>query len=208
MMTMSENILHLCRMPRVSVSSKKSYGFKIVGVVLFLAIVGGAIAYLVMSTKKQTKPSPSSGVAAGAAPTQEPVVTPAQCTPHVIREREVVYKDTPPPQYNKRGPYQNDAADYKQIGLLVSNDMGEPPVMLPLFGRKIVGRDRYEYYTATDKIHLWKVSVEYEHRDCQDQLGCNQIYDGVDVVVPDYSNKTFKARIYKNVNIHDRIDVC
>ena len=128
--------------------------------------------------------------------------------PRVIREREVVYKDVPPPQYNKRGPYQNDASDYKQVGLLVSKDLGEsPPVMLPLFGRKMVNRDRFEYYTATDKIHLWKVPVEYEHRDCQDQLGCQQIYDGVDVVVPDYGNKTFSARIYKNVNIHDRIDV-
>ena len=130
------------------------------------------------------------------------------CSPRVIREREVVYKDMPPPQYDKRGPYQNDANSYKQIGMLVSKDLGEqPPVMLPLFGRKMVGRDRYEYYTATDKIHLWKVSVEYEHRDCQDQLGCQQIYDGVDVVVPDYSNKTFRASIYKNVNLHDRIDV-
>jgi hypothetical protein len=88
--------------------------------------------------------------------------------------------------------------EYKQIGLLVSKD-AEPPVILPLFGRKMAGsRDRYEYYTATDKIHLWKVAVQYEHRDCQDRLGCEQVYDGADIVVPDYANKEFKASIYKN----------
>ena len=90
--------------------------------------------------------------------------------------------------------------DFKQIGLLVGKDGPgeEPPVMLPLFGRKMTHRDRYEYYTATDKEHLWKVPVQFEHRECQDELGCAEIYDGVDVVVPDYANKTFRARIYKN----------
>lgn len=115
----------------------------------------------------------------------------------------------PPPPQQMQPPPQPQAAcptvireresEYKQIGMLVSKDLGEqPPVMLPLFGRKMVGRDRYEYYTATDKINLWKVAVQYEHRDCQDRLGCQQIYDGVDVVVPNYSNKTFRANICKN----------
>lgn len=89
--------------------------------------------------------------------------------------------------------------EYKQIGLLVGKDDIEPPVMLPLFGRKMTHRDRYEYYTATDKEHLWKVPVQFEHRDCQDEVGCGEIYEGVDVIVPDYANKTFRARIYKNV---------
>lgn len=89
---------------------------------------------------------------------------------------------------------------FKQIGLLVSKpNENDPPVILPLFGRKILHRrDRYEYYTATDKDHLWKVPVQFEHRDCHGDVGCEEIYDGMDVVVPDYANKTFKARIYNS----------
>lgn len=91
--------------------------------------------------------------------------------------------------------------EYKQIGLLMDKDNGDDaPVILPLFGRRMIGRnDRYEYYTATDKQNMWKVPVEFQHRDCQgDNIGCAEIYDGTDVVVPPYANKTFRAKIYKN----------
>lgn len=99
------------------------------------------------------------------------------------------------------------AVPYKQIGILVSKDGEEPPVILPLFGRKMQGRDRYEYYTATDKEHLWQIPVQFEKRDCQDRLGCEEVYDGSDVVVPDYANKTFRARIYRNSGAALRSDI-
>ena len=93
--------------------------------------------------------------------------------------------------------------EYKQIGLLVDKDttgQNNAPVILPLFGRKMGNRnDRYEYYTATDKQNMWKIPVEFQHRDCQgDNIGCAEIYEGTDVVVPNYANKTFRANIYKN----------
>jgi hypothetical protein len=36
-----------------------------------------------------------------------------------------------------------------------------------------------------------------KNRDCQDDVGCDEIYNGDDVTVPDYANKVFTARIYK-----------
>ena len=109
-------------------------------------------------------------------------------------------------QVNVQVPYgrvaeaNNQCGEYKQIGILVGKDDDQvPPTILPLFGRSMAHRrDRYEYYTATDKEHLWKVPVQFEKRDCQTEIGCAEIYNGDDVVVPDYANKTFRARIYEN----------
>ena len=102
------------------------------------------------------------------------------------------------PKENPQYPGSNKIMGYQQVGVLVSKDMGEnEPIILPLYGRKMISRDRWSYYCASDKYHLWKLSVMYENRDCQDEVGCNEIYDGVDVVIPDYANKVFKARIYK-----------
>lgn len=123
-------------------------------------------------------------------------------TQPVMREKIIIYNEP----FQRGGEVNVDERGeprepYTQIGLLVSKDgenhAGEPPVMLPLFGRKMTHRDRYEYYTATDKEHLWKVPVQVERRDCQAEVGCEELYDGMDVVVPDYANKTFRARIYK-----------
>lgn len=108
--------------------------------------------------------------------------------------------------YGRVAEQSAGCGEYKQIGLLVDKDTvgtDNAPVMLPLFGRKMGNRkDRYEYYTATDKQNMWKVPVEFQHRDCQgDTIGCSEIYDGTDVVVPNYANKTFRANIYKNVMV-------
>jgi hypothetical protein len=127
-------------------------------------------------------------------------------TAAVTREKIIIYNE--PFQRGGEGNVGDRGEPkepYTQIGLLVSKDgethAGEPPVMLPLFGRKMTHRDRYEYYTATDKEHLWKVPVQVERRDCQTEVGCEELYDGMDVVVPDYANKTFRARIYKKDGI-------
>jgi hypothetical protein len=128
---------------------------------------------------------------------QQPPRSRAQMQPQMQQQMQQPQMQQPQAACHTVIRESESESEYKQIGMLVSKDFGEqPPVMLPLFGRKMVGRDRYEYYTATDKINLWKIAVQYEHRDCQDRVGCQQIYDGVDVVVPNYSNKTFRASIY------------
>ena len=68
---------------------------------------------------------------------------------------------------------------------------------MPLFGRKMYSKDRWEYYTASDEYHMWRIPVMVNNRDCQDDVGCDEIYNGDNVTVPDYANKVFTARIYK-----------
>jgi hypothetical protein len=158
-------------------------------VVVILLLVGIAMLGLFVAMNSR---SPDTGTAAVA--------------PSVTREKIIIYNE--PFQRGGEGNVGDRGEPkepYTQIGLLVSKDgethAGEPPVMLPLFGRKMTHRDRYEYYTATDKEHLWKVPVQVERRDCQTEVGCEELYDGMDVVVPDYANKTFRARIYKKDGI-------
>lgn len=137
----------------------------------------------------------------------EPVERPLPLPVYVQTEKPLVVENTKvEPRVNvpyaRMAETNNNCGEYKQIGLLVGKDAGEiPPTIMPLFGRRMSHRDRFEYYTATDKEHLWKVPVQFERRDCQTEIGCAEIYDGDDVVVPDYANKTFRARIYKNTSL-------
>lgn len=102
---------------------------------------------------------------------------------------------TSPPEYPTRGAKKEY---YQQLGVLVSQDAGEDkPVILGLFGRKISSRDRWEYYVASDQYHMYKLPAQFKNRMCDDDVGCDEIYNGDEVIVPDYANQTFKARIYK-----------
>ena len=106
-----------------------------------------------------------------------------------------------PPVYPKnmpKYPLRHQPSQFQQVGVLVSQDSNEDkPVLLGLFGKKMDNRDRWEYYVASDKFHMYKLPTQYKNRMCDEDVGCEEIYNGDDVVVPDYANKVFKARIYK-----------
>jgi hypothetical protein len=109
-------------------------------------------------------------------------------------------EDRPPiyPRHNPEYPLQRVPQGYQQVGVLVSQDSAEDkPIIMPLFGRKMYSKDRWEYYTASDEYHMWRIPVSINNRDCQDDVGCDEIYNGDNVTVPDYANKVFSARIYK-----------
>jgi len=108
--------------------------------------------------------------------------------------------DQPPvyPKQNPAYPLRNQEQSFQQLGVLVSQDSNEDqPTLLGLFGKRMNNRDRWEYYVASDKYHMWRLPAQYKNRRCDDDVGCEEIYDGDEVVVPDYANKTFRARIYK-----------
>ena len=123
---------------------------------------------------------------------------------------------TSPPEYPLRGVHTG----FQQIGVLVLTnqefekpDVSQPeqseektrqmnnmpePVLLPLYGRKLDSNNqRWEYYCGSDKYNSMRLPVYYGNRDCQNDSGCNEIYDGDHVTVPDYTQKSFRARIYK-----------
>jgi hypothetical protein len=102
------------------------------------------------------------------------------------------------PVYPKELPKYNNM-EYQQVGILSANETDKEPIVLPLFGKKIYGRsDRWNYYTATDKNNMMRIPVKFENKDCEDEIGCNQIYDKDKLNIDIYQDKSFTATIYKN----------
>jgi len=88
-------------------------------------------------------------------------------------------------------------AAYQQVGILTSNDETEPTI-LPLFSKRANNhRDRWNYYTTTDKNTMLRLPIRHDNMNCDDDIGCNEIYDGNTLYIEMYKGKTFKATIYK-----------
>ena len=67
---------------------------------------------------------------------------------------------------------------YQQMGVIDSGD-GK---ILPLYGRRIDPRgDRFNYYTRTDTYNPVALPLSYKRRDCQDNLGCDELMNGEEV---------------------------
>ncbi len=64
---------------------------------------------------------------------------------------------------------------YQTIGLL-KYPGGE---LKPLYGRRTAGsNDRWNYYTRTDTYNPVPVPLKQGRRDCLDDVGCNEVFDG------------------------------
>lgn len=69
---------------------------------------------------------------------------------------------------------------YQSMGI-VKTDSGE---LLPLYGRRIASRsDRFNYYTRTDTNNPLPLPITYKRRDCQDDVGCEELFDGDQVTI-------------------------
>ena len=87
---------------------------------------------------------------------------------------------------------------YQQVGVLVNNE-GSEPLIFPLYGRPLWnGSSKWNYYTSTNQYHSIKVTVEKNSRDCLNQIGCDELYDGDTIKIPVYGDsKEFTATIYQ-----------
>lgn len=75
------------------------------------------------------------------------------------------------PSIYTRGPPD----PYQQMGVIT----GEDGAVLPLYGRRTAPRsDRYQYYTRTDTYNPVALPVSHKKRDCQDGVGCEELFDG------------------------------
>jgi hypothetical protein len=95
-------------------------------------------------------------------------------------------------------PTRGYASNYQQVGVITS-ETNEGVKILPLFGRpQWKGGNRWNFYTSTDQYNSLKLPVYSKKKDCQDQIGCDELYDGDQVVIPQYGENTkFKVSIYK-----------
>jgi hypothetical protein len=75
-------------------------------------------------------------------------------------------------------PTQGLPESYQSMGVIKTGE-GTNVKMLPLYGRRVAARsDRFQYYTRTDTYNPVPIPVSFNKRDCQDQVGCEEIMDG------------------------------
>ena len=61
----------------------------------------------------------------------------------------------------------------------------------------ITNRDKWNYYTMTDKNHMIKLPITHKGRSCINEYGCDSMYNGDSVYVEGYED-AFKVTIYDN----------
>jgi len=72
-------------------------------------------------------------------------------------------------------PTQGLPEQYQSYGFITTSD-GQT---LPLYGRRTMGRsDRFNYYTRTDSYNPIPIPIRYKGRDCQDTIGCEELFNG------------------------------
>lgn len=88
---------------------------------------------------------------------------------------------------------------YRQVGILTPlNSKGK---ILPLMGRPVfVNRDKWQYYTMTDKSNSIKLPISRNGRSCTNEYGCDKLYNGDSVYVEGYG-EAFKVTIYDDDTI-------
>lgn len=87
-----------------------------------------------------------------------------------------------------RGPPEN----YQQMGVIT----GEDGQVLPLYGRRTAPRsDRFQYYTRTDTYNPVALPVLHKKRDCQDGVGCEELFSGDEVKMA-ATGKNAKVTLY------------
>ena len=91
-------------------------------------------------------------------------------------------------------PTRSVNTEYRQVGILTRVNGSE--TILSLMGRPLFpNRDKWQFYTMSDKNQSVKLPVTYKRRSCTSDQGCDNIYNGDTVYVEGY-NDAFKATIY------------
>jgi len=87
-------------------------------------------------------------------------------------------------------------ASYRQTGILTRPN-GEETI-LALMGRPLyANRNKWQYYTMSDKNNSVKLPVSRSGRSCTNEYGCDELYNGDTVYVEGY-NDAFTVTVYDN----------
>jgi hypothetical protein len=82
---------------------------------------------------------------------------------------------------------------YQSMGVITMDD-GQ---VLPIYGRRTASRsDRFQYYTRTDTYNPVQLPLRHKRRDCQDDIGCEELFDGDSITVA-ATNQVGRATIYR-----------
>jgi hypothetical protein len=84
--------------------------------------------------------------------------------------------------------------NYRQIGILTGNE-GK---VLPLYGRRTYsGSNKWNYFTKGNDHLSLKIPLSSNGRGCEDNTGCDEIYDKDVINVPIY-DEPFNVKLYNN----------
>jgi len=93
-------------------------------------------------------------------------------------------------------PTQSVDTTYRQIGILTR--INGPETILPLMGRPLfTNRDKWNFYTMSDKNNMIKLPVVNRGKSCTGEYGCDNLQNGDTVYVEGY-NDAFKVTSYDN----------
>ena len=91
---------------------------------------------------------------------------------------------------------QSFDTDYRQVGILTRADGKE--MILPLLGKPLFNnRDKWNFYTMSDKNNAIKLPVTHKGKSCTNEYGCDNLYNGDTIYVEGY-NDVFKVTVYDN----------
>jgi hypothetical protein len=132
---------------------------------------------------------------------QEPSPSPAPPTPPLPKieyiKQEIYQDDSKKPSWNYPSwnyPTRGFPTEIQQIGILNNKHNSK---ILPLYGRKTYpSSSKWNYYTNTDKYSSVQLPVEYKHKDCTSEYGCEEVYDEDSVYVKGYDDQ-FRVILYK-----------
>ena len=97
-------------------------------------------------------------------------------------------------------PTSSFNASYRQVGILTRVNGVE--TILPIMGRPLhANRNKWQYYTMSDKNNSVKLPVSRNGRSCTSEYGCDSLYNGDNIFVEGY-NDAFKVTIYDNDTLH------
>lgn len=86
--------------------------------------------------------------------------------------------------------------NYMQVGIL-TREQGKETI-LPLMGRPLhTNRNKWQYYTMSDKNNSVKLPVSKNGRSATQEYGVDEVYNGDNVYVEGY-NDSFKVTVYDN----------
>jgi hypothetical protein len=95
-------------------------------------------------------------------------------------------------------PTRGENTGYQQVGILIEDDSSDgTKKILPLYGEQTYrGSNNWRYYTSTDGFQSVKLPVLHKNKNCQEEYGCDEIYDGTSIRVMAYE-KPYTASLYK-----------
>jgi hypothetical protein len=95
-------------------------------------------------------------------------------------------------------PTQGLPSAFRSIGIINVGDQ-----ILPLYGRRTLGSsDRWNYYTRTDTYNPVPLPIQFQKRDCMDDVGCQEIMSGENIKI-NALKKEGKTDIYNLSSLYN-----